>query len=63
MTKVFLYRNDSRILGSDGLAYIDGRLNVQNIKRSIRMKNATKEKNFPHLVATGFELNGKIYEL
>ena len=63
MTKVFLYRNNSPILGSDGLTYIDGRMNVNNIRISIRMKNAKKEKNFPHLVATGFELNGKIYEL
>lgn len=55
MKKIILYKNGfSLCCGSDQLMYVDGRFNIESIKREVRMSNERKRNNFPHLVADGF---------
>jgi hypothetical protein len=54
MTKIILTQNGSDILGSDGLMYVDGRLNFNNVKHEVVKRNSRYEKNFPHKLADGF---------
>ncbi len=54
MKRILLYIGNSRILGSDGLMYIDGRLNNNSIKWKVRERNDRYKANFPHKVCTGF---------
>lgn len=54
MKKIFLTIDNVRILGSDGLLYVDGRYNIGSIKELIRARNYRLKKNFPHKVCNGF---------
>lgn len=54
MKSIFLYIGDKRIIGSDGLMHIDGRLNIQSIKEKVRSRNSNYEKHFPHKICDGF---------
>lgn len=52
--KVFLFRNNKRILGSTGFMNIDGRFNYSSIRQTIIDRNKRYVKNFPHLVADAY---------
>ena len=53
--KLFLYRNNERIIASDGLVIYNKCLNIESIKAQIRDLNS-KRVNFPHKIADGFRL-------
>ena len=59
MKRVILTQNNADILGSDGLMYIDGRLNLQNVKSKIKQRNERYAKNFAHKIADGFYFAGE----
>jgi len=52
--KIILYIGDNRILGSDGLMYIDRRLNNASVKWKVRERNDRYKGSFPHKVCDGF---------
>ncbi len=54
MKRIFLYIGENRIIGSDGLMYIDGRLSNRSIKWKVRERNERYKANFPHKVCDGF---------
>jgi hypothetical protein len=54
MKRILLYIGNYRILGSDGLMYIDGRLNNNSIKWKVKERNERYKANFPHKVCDGF---------
>jgi hypothetical protein len=59
MKRIILTQNNADILGSDGLMYIDGRLNMQSVKQKVNERNARFTKNFPHKIADGFYFAGE----
>lgn len=58
MKRIILTQQGSDILGSDGLIYIDGRLNINSVKNKVHERNKRFEKNFPHKLADGFYFAG-----
>jgi len=54
MKKAFLTIKGVRILGSDGLMFIDGRYNLISQINTVEQRNERFKKNFPHKVADGF---------
>ena len=54
MKRLILTIDNKDILGSDGLMYIDGRLNLNSIKQRVKQRNEKYMKNFPHKIADGF---------
>ena len=59
MKRIILTQKNADILGSDGLMYIDGRLNLQNVKAKIKQRNERYAKNFAHKIADGFYFVGE----
>jgi len=53
MKKLQLFRENTEILGSDGILYVDGRLSMKNIQKQVRERNE-RMSNFPHLIADSF---------
>lgn len=48
-----LFTNGSEILGSDGILYVDGRLNQSNVIGAVKERNK-RMINFPHKIADSF---------
>ena len=49
-----LYKDGKEIIASDGIMYIDGRLNLSNIKRAVIERNKRFAVNFPHKIVDSF---------
>ena len=58
MKRIILTQQGNDILGSDGLLFIDGRLNFQSIKAKVLQRNKKYKKQFPHKIADGFYFAG-----
>lgn len=54
MKTIQLFRDGKEIIASDGIMYVDGRYNLQSIKREVIKRNASFAKNFPHKIADSF---------
>lgn len=59
MQRIILTKQGEDILGSDGLMYVDGRLNLSNVIEKVKERNKRYSKNFPHKVADGFYKAGE----
>lgn len=59
MKRIILTQQGNDILGSDGLLYVDGRFNIESIKRQVIERNARYSKNFPYKIADGFYIAGE----
>lgn len=59
MTRLLLYKEGKSLLGMDAVMYVDGRLNIHNIKNKVEKRNAKYIKNFPHLICDSFMYAGK----
>ena len=59
MKRIILTQKGNDILGSDGLMYTDGRLNINSVKNKVHERNKRFEKNFPHKLADGFYFVGE----
>lgn len=51
-----LFTNDTEIIASDGIMYVDGRFNLCSIANAVRERNARVAKNFPYKVCDGFAI-------
>lgn len=51
-----LYKDGKEILASDGIMYVDGRLNLSNIIEKVKERNDQFAKNFPHRIADSFSI-------
>jgi len=51
MKTIQLFREGKEIIASDGIMYVDGRLNAASIYREVRARNNRFAKNFPHKIA------------
>ncbi len=61
MKTLQLFKDGKEIIASDGILYVDGRLNLFNIKQAVIKRNKTFEKNFSHKLADSFAIySGKI---
>lgn len=63
MKTLQLFKQGKEILGSDGIMYVDGRLNATNIRREVVKRNERYAKNFPHRLADSYAISwnfGKI---
>ena len=49
-----LLKDGKEILGSDGVMYVDGRLNIHSIKEAVKARNKSLVRNFPHKVCDSF---------
>lgn len=58
MKIIQLYRNGKPLIGSIGRMHIDGRYNLASTINVIRERNARKQKNFKHEIATHFKYLG-----
>ena len=47
-------KDGQRIIASDGLMIIDGRLNIENTKKEVRKRNERYKRYFPHKVCDSF---------
>lgn len=54
MKTLQLFKDGKEILGSDGIMYVDGRLNPGNVKREVIERNKHYKKNYPHRLADAF---------
>lgn len=54
-----LFRDGKEIIASDGIMYIDGRLNAANVRQKIIERNQRFAKNFPHKVCDSFRIYAK----
>jgi hypothetical protein len=50
-----LFTNDSEIIASDGIMYVDGRFSIYSIANAVRERNK-KMANFPHKICDGFAI-------
>lgn len=56
MKKLQLFKDGREIIASDGIMYVDGRLNLSNIRISVINRNKSYAKNFPHKIANQFAI-------
>jgi hypothetical protein len=56
MKTLQLFKQGKEILGSDGIMYVDGRLNATNIRLEIVKRNERYAKNFPHRLADSYAI-------
>lgn len=56
MKTLQLFKDGKEILASDGIMYVDGRLNLANIKLAVISRNKRFAKNFPHKIADSFAI-------
>ena len=55
MKTLQLFRDGKEIIASDGIIYVDGRLNLNNIKLQVHNRNE-RMVNFPHKIADSFAI-------
>lgn len=61
MKTLQLFANNTEILGSDGIMYVDGRFKFNSILREVSIRNDKMRENYPHKVADAFAVyNGPI---
>jgi|VirMetMinimDraft_7_1064189.scaffolds.fasta_scaffold217631_1 hypothetical protein len=51
-----LFKDNSEILATDGIMYVDGRLNTYNIIQAVKERNKRYAANFPHKIADSFAI-------
>ena len=51
-----LFKDGQEIIASDGIMYVDGRLNLYNIISEVEQRNNRYKDNFPHKIADGFAI-------
>lgn len=51
-----LFKDGKQIIASDGVMYVDGRLNSASIYREVRARNNRFAVNFPHKVADQYAI-------
>lgn len=56
MKTLQLFKDGKQLLGSDGIMYVDGRLNNASIYREVRARNNRFAKNFPHKIADQYAI-------
>ena len=56
MKTLQLFKDGKEIIASDGIMYVDGRLNPSNVKREVIERNKRFAKNFPHKIADAFAI-------
>lgn len=56
MKYIQLYQANTPLIASDGVTKIDGRYNLNSIRREIVALNERLRANFPHKVCTGFAI-------
>ena len=56
MKTLQLFRDGSEIIASDGIMYVDGRLNINNVIAQVKKRNERYKANFPHKVADQFAI-------
>lgn len=56
---VQLFRDGKEIIASDGIMYIDGRINAYNVRQKVLERNQRYSKNFPHKVCDSYRIYAK----
>ena len=56
MKKLQLFKNGQEIIATDGIMYVDGRLNKANIINAVKNRNSRFLANFPHKIADSFAI-------
>ena len=51
-----LFKEGNEILATDGIMYVDGRLNIQSIKEAVKQRNEKFRTNFAHKIADSFAI-------
>lgn len=61
MKTIQLFKDGKEIIASDGIMYVDGRYNLNSIRREVIARNGRYAKNFPHKLADSFAIySGRI---
>ena len=56
-----LFKDGKEIIATDGILYVDGRFNRNNIAEAVRFRNSKFAANFPHKLADSFAIySGRI---
>lgn len=56
MKTLQLFKDGQKIIATDGILYVDGRFNIENVKNEVRKRNTRFVKNFPNKVADSFAI-------
>lgn len=60
MKKLQLFKDNSEIIATDGIMFVDGRFNLASIKNAVKQRNERFSKNFPHKICDSFAIyNGR----
>jgi len=51
-----LFKDGKEIIATDGIMYVDGRFNTDNIRFAVRERNKRFAANFPHKIADSFAI-------
>lgn len=57
--KIQLFKDGKEIIASDGIMYVDGRLNAYNVRQKVVERNKRFAKNFPNKVCDSFRIYAK----
>ena len=56
MKTLQLFKDNKEILGTDGILYVDGRININTTIHCVIRRNERFSKNFPHKVCDSFAI-------